>query len=122
MYSIDTVEKMLEEIADDIPDEFFKNLNGGIILLPESKQHHYSKGDLYIMGEYNNRHDFGRFICIYYGSFMRVHADLPEAKFKEKLKKTLLHEFTHHLESLSGQRDLEYKDEDELNRYKRIYK
>ena len=34
------------------------------------------------------------------------------------MRKTLRHEFRHHLESLSGLRDLEVQDELELHRYR----
>ena len=119
MYSIDYVEKILNQIADEIPDEFFKYLNGGVILLNECKSHPKSAGDLYILGEYINRHDMGRSICIYYGSFMRLYANLPENVLREKLRSALLHEFTHHLESLAGERGLEIKDQTSLNEYLR---
>ena len=42
-----------------------------------------------------------------------------EEEFKERLKKTLFHEFTHHLESLAGERDLEIEDERQLAAYRR---
>ena len=51
MYSIDAVEEMLGQIADEIPAMFLQRLNGGIVLLEECKQHPQSEGNLYIMGE-----------------------------------------------------------------------
>ena len=117
MYTIDQVEKMLGDIADEIPDEFFRYLNGGVILLDECKPHPKSRGDLYILGEYHNRHDTGRHICIYYGSFMRAYSNAPEHALRAKLRHTLLHEFTHHLESLAGERGLEVKDHIRLSKY-----
>ena len=122
MYTIDDVERILNEIAEEIPDEFFKNLNGGVILLEACKPHPQSAGDLYIMGEYSNRHDMGRHICMYYGSFMRLYADVPEDVLRARLRDTLLHEFTHHLESQAGERGLEIKDEIQLDEYRRIHK
>jgi len=117
MYTIDHVEKMLNEIAGEIPDEFFKHLNGGVILLDECKPHPKSRGDLFILGEYHNRYDMGRHICLYYGSFMRAYANVPEDALRKTLRQTLLHEFTHHLESLAGERGLEVKDHIKLIRY-----
>ncbi|MCL2509180.1 MAG: metallopeptidase family protein [Oscillospiraceae bacterium] len=122
MYTIDDVEQMLNDIADEIPDEFFKYLNGGVILLEECKPHPQGLGDLYIMGQYHNSREMGRHICIYYGSFMRVHGGAPEDVLREKLQETLLHEFTHHLESLSGERGLEIKDRMKLNEYRHIHR
>ena len=121
MYTIDDVERLLNQIAGEIPDAFFKHLNGGVILLDECKPHPQSAGDLYIMGEYNNRHDMGRYICIYYGSFMRLYASAPEDVLRQKLRETILHEFTHHVESLAGEHGLEIKDQIRMNEYRRIH-
>jgi len=117
MYSIDRVHEMLEQIAEEFPEEFFERLNGGISLLPEMKLSPHAQGnDLYILGEY--RHDvMGRYIYIYYGSFRRVHGRLDEAAFYEALKQTVAHEFTHHLESLAGERGLEIQDAEDLMEY-----
>jgi predicted Zn-dependent protease with MMP-like domain len=119
--SIDSVHEMLEKIADEIPPVFFKDLNGGVILVEHAKAHHETKTDypLYIMGEYH-RSAIGRQIIIYYGSFRQAYGTLSEKKLYEKLKDTLLHEFTHHLENLAGERDLEIKDEQRMNAYRKI--
>ena len=37
MIDIDEVEKILDEIATELPQEFYKELNGGILLLPRAK-------------------------------------------------------------------------------------
>jgi len=121
LYTMDDVEQMLNQIADDIPAEFFRDLNGGIMLLERCEQHPESAGDLYTLGEYSNRHDMGRHICIYYGSFMRLYGDAPEDVLRAELRGTLLHEFTHHLESLAGMRDLEIRDQIRLDEYRRIH-
>ena len=117
MYPIDDIQEMLSRIADEIPDEFFNYLNGGVVLLEECKVHPKSKGDLYILGEYSFRQDMGRQIYIYYGSFMKLYANAPESVLYQELRRTLLHEFTHHLESLAGERSLEVKDKMRLNEY-----
>ena len=59
----------LEEIAQQFPDAFFEDLDGGIQLeetaLPDPD---FPPGEMYIMGEYV--HDsLGRYILLYYGSF-----------------------------------------------------
>ena len=111
MVSIEEMEIMLNEIAAGFPKEFYKDLNGGIILLPDEKLNAVSKNnDLYILGEYYNGGSMGRYITIYYGSFMQIYRYLDKAALKEQLTHTLRHEFTHHLESLAGERGLEIKD------------
>jgi len=119
MYSIEDFDLMLDEIAQDIPAEFFGGLSGGIILREECKLHPEGAGDLYIMGEYSSRRDMGRCIRVYYGSFMRTHGYLPRERLRERLRSTLLHELTHHLESLAGERGLEIEDRRQIEEYKR---
>jgi len=117
MISIDRMQEMLEEIAVEFPEAFYEKLNGGICLLPETKTSPYARqGDLYTLGEYH-RNAMGRYINIYYGSFCRVYGYLDEPALYEQLKKTLAHEFTHHMEDLAGERGLEIKDEEDLEEY-----
>ncbi len=112
MITIEEAGVMLDEIADSLPQEFFRDLNGGIILFPEEKVHPRSvANDLYILGEYHHEKVLGRYIIIYFGSFLRVYHYLEGDRAKEKLRATLVHEFTHHLESLAGERGLEIQDE-----------
>jgi len=112
---------MLDEIADGLPEELLRELNGGVILLPDTKIHPESAGaaSLYIMGEYHYQPlGLGRYITIYYGSFIRVYAHTQPAQQKEALKKILFHEILHHLESLAGDRSLEKKDAQDIAKYK----
>lgn len=120
MITIDDAQVMLDDIAEGLPQEFYKELNGGILLLPDVKFSEYArKADLYIMGEYVRGGVMGRLIYIYFGSFERVYGHLSPEAFKEQLRETLLHEFTHHLESLAGERGLEKKDDVSLDKYLR---
>jgi len=124
MITFDEVGAILDAIADELPHEFYNKLNGGVVLLPDVKFHPASENrrDLYIMGEYT--HDprgLGRYIAIYYGSFVRLYGNSPPDAQKEQLRKVLLHEFTHHLESLAGERGLEIKDKLRMDEYKRRY-
>lgn len=117
--TIEDAQLMLDEIAEELPAEFFKELNGGILLLPEWKlSPHAREDDLYIMGEYHHSSSMGRMIYIYFGSFQQLYPGISAERMKKKLKDTLLHEFTHHLESLAGERGLEIKDQEQLRRYK----
>lgn len=117
--SIDEIHEILDEIAEELPEEFFYKLNEGIILLPEYKLHPKSRerDKLYVMGEYRSS-IIGRNIAIYYGSFERVCGHYSMKELRKQLKDTLLHEFTHHLESLAGERGLEIKDAEDINKYK----
>ena len=118
---------MLDEIAEEIPEEFYRDLNGGIILMPETKRHRGAvrsiAGNLFILGEYHNDRKgmggLGRYIAIYYGSFVRLYSHLSPDGQKAELRRTLIHEFTHHIESLAGERGLEIKDAQKLEEYKR---
>lgn len=120
MIPIEEVEIILDEIASELPQELYKELNGGIILLPEVKLNPAGRNnDLFIMGEYYSGGSMGRYIVIYYGSFERIYGHLNRDGLKKRLAHTLKHEFTHHLESLAGERDLEKEDEKFLRDYHR---
>lgn len=125
---IDELHEILDKIAEEIPREFFKELNQGIILVADSKLHPES-GDLnklYTMGEYirigAGGHALTRQIVIYYGSFKKVYSGRSLGFIKEKLRETLIHEFVHHLESLGGEKGLEIEDAERLADYRRRYR
>jgi len=119
MLTFDEFGDILEEIAHNMPEDLYKRLNGGVILLPEEKLHSESSQDypLYILGEYHINH-LGRYVNMYYGSFMSTFADMPLEYLKERMEHTLKHELLHHLESLAGERGLEIDDERRLNKYR----
>ncbi len=118
MISLAEMESMLNKIVDEFPPELFKELNGGVILLPDAKIHPDVKdNNLYILGEYHAERSLGRYIAIYYGSFIRVYGYLDENGIKENLIRILKHEITHHIESLAGEKDLERKDLKHLEDY-----
>ena len=119
MFSINDVNDILDEIAVELPGEVFRELNGGVCLLPETKLSDAAPdGGLYTLGEYR-RDQMGRYIVIYYGSICAVHGGDSPKILRESLKKLLTHELTHHLESLAGERDLEIEDERTLDEYLR---
>ena len=118
MVTIEEVQVMLDEIAESLPMEFYKQLNGGILLIPETKvSSHAINDDLYTMGQYEYSGSMGRIIKIYFGSFERLYGNSSPGKMKKELRDTLLHEFTHHLESLAGEKGLEIKDARQLRNY-----
>ena len=119
---IDSFHKVLEDAAAEIPDELMRELNGGISILPEAKVHPKThERAIYIMGEYRVEiPGLGRYINLYYGSFEKVFGigtPSDDPRLKEEIRKTLLHELRHHIEMLSGVRDLEIQDEVTLSKW-----
>ena len=119
MISIDRFEEILGGLADELPDAFFDELNGGIIVDPGHPLHPADEhGDLYVMGEYRTNHAMGNYIVLYYGSFRRVFYDADEAEITEEMRKVLRHEFRHHVEGRAGVRDLEDWDAEQIAAYR----
>ena len=53
MVTFEECAQMLDEIADSMPQELFRDLNAGMSLEPQAKLHPQSvRGELYILGEY----------------------------------------------------------------------
>jgi len=118
MVTIEEAQDMLDEIAESLPVEFYKELNGGILLIPEARMSSQARNDdLFTMGEYQHGGSMGRIITIYFGSFEKLYPNIAPEKMKQKLRDTLLHEFTHHLESLAGEKGLEIKDAEQMKKY-----
>jgi hypothetical protein len=119
LVDIEEMQDMLDELADELPDKFYEELNGGILLMPDRRLSPEALADdLFTLGEYHHSHSMGRYIVIYYGSFDAIFGHLPKDELMAQLRKTLRHEFTHHLESLAGEKDLEIEDERQLARYR----
>jgi len=120
MVTIEEAEEILESVAENLPAEFYKYLNGGILLLPDVRRSKEPWGEnLYTLGEYIVSPSMGKYIAIYYGSFEFVFgSNISRERIAEELRKTLLHEFTHHLEHLAGERDLEKEDERRMRMYR----
>ena len=116
--TLEEFEVMLDEIVQTLPKDFFRELNGEIHASENEKLHKQAiNNDLWILGEYCTSTQLGRSIVIYYGSFMRLFGNLNHIFIRERLRKNVLHEFRHHLESLAGERDLEIEDEIFLRTY-----
>ncbi|MCD7948146.1 MAG: metallopeptidase family protein [Oscillospiraceae bacterium] len=118
MFRFEEVGDMLDEIAERFPKEFYEELNGGILLLRGRKRpdNYPPGGRVYVMGQYC-RDQMGRYIKIYYGSFMALYGDLDREALMQELYDTLAHEFTHHMEGRAGERGLEIKDALEREAY-----
>ena len=109
----------LNDIHDGLPEAILRELNGGIVLLPDVVlSPHRRADDLYILGMYHYEpYGLGRYITINYGSFAKIHRHSTKTKQKAALQDVLYHELVHHLESLAGVRDLEEKDKEDIARY-----
>ena len=122
MMTIDEMQDVLDELAEELPEVFYKELNGGIVLLPEAKESEYSRkgasaSDLFTLGEYHHGGAMGNYIKIYYGSFERIFGYLSDENMKRELRHTLRHEFRHHIETLAGDKGLVREDETRLRDY-----
>lgn len=123
-YTFDEVGELLDEMAERLPPVFFEELNGGILLEEEAKEDpQFPPGEMYFMGEYIQDGYLGRSINLYYGSFLASarNEDWDEETWQEELYTTLVHEFTHHIESLANAHGLDDKDEEDMLRYLREY-
>ena len=99
----------LDALADELPPGIAEKLNGGINLLPDERP--AGKDGLSTLGMYFAGTQMGRYIELYYGSFVKLFGNASKEKFKKELKRTLYHELTHHVENLAGDRSLEYEDD-----------
>ena len=117
MITFEECGQMLDEIADSMPYELYRDLNGGISLLPQLKVHPMAvNNDLFILGEYI-RNSLGNAIVFYYGSIARVYGYLDKESVYKQLVKILHHEVRHHNEYLAGCDDLGVFDRNQIEDY-----
>ena len=108
---------LLDSIADELPVELFRELNGGVVLRDEARMHPLAQSnDLYILGVYVID-NLGKSIKIYYGSIVRIFPNKTLDEYREILRKTLVHELRHHNEYLAGADDLIYYDDEQISDY-----
>lgn len=113
MLTIEEVGDIVSNLMDELPQAVFKELSGGVRLVPEEKR---DGANLFIMGEYQ-KDLIGKHIVLYYGSFAKVCKYSSKEQWTKELRRTLRHEFMHHLEGLAGERELEVWDAIQKNRY-----
>jgi len=117
MTDIDRFYELLQEVCDELPDDFFRELHYGVQLSEEYRPSPYAEnGDLVIMGEYTRSRQGNR-ITIFYGSFARTCGWMSEDQLKDKLRDVVRHEFRHHMENLAGMYgadSLEHEEKEEL--------
>ena len=120
MISIEEFREITADLLDELPQEFFRELSGGVIVSERLVAPDYAAGnDLYTMGQYQV-YSGGRQITIFKGSFDRAYPQADAEETREILRGVLRHEFRHHLEFLGGihnSSSLEAEDERERRAY-----
>lgn len=117
--SFQAVQQFLEGLEAELPPAYLAGLNGGILLLDQTlRSEHDRRGNLYILGMYHYEpRGMGRYITLYYGTFVLIYGQKPLAEQQKALREVLMHELQHHLESLAGDRSLEREDQAFLRAY-----
>jgi len=113
-YDLDEFTELAGRLVDRVPGHFCRDLNGGFLVLPESKPDE----EFYIMGEYVEDPVMGSYVVLYYGSFAAVLEGEPREVWEDELWETILHELQHHLEALAGVDDLARAELAELARWR----
>ncbi|MBE6678354.1 MAG: hypothetical protein E7597_06140 [Ruminococcaceae bacterium] len=116
MLSFEEAAEYLDTVVDELPEVLLRELNGGVNIVPQVMRSNKNSA-LYTLGQYNKGGKLGRYIIIYYGSFKASFPGASDEMLKNKLREVLLHELTHHNESLAGIKDLEYMDEAQVAHY-----
>ena len=120
MISLEQYKTIVSELLDELPEEFFRELTGGVIVSEAAEIPDYARGDdLYTLGQYQV-YSGVRQIVMFKGSFDRVHPKADAAEARELLRGVLRHEFRHHLEGLGGihnSSSLEAEDERKKQAY-----
>ena len=102
MISTEEYKAIVSDLMDELPEAFFRQLTGGVIMSEALVIPDYAQGnDLYTLGQYQVCYGV-RQIVMFKGSFDRLYpqAGVPEAR--EILRGVLRHEFRHHIEFLGG--------------------
>lgn len=120
MICMEEYRKIISELLDELPEEFFRGLSGGVIVSEALVIPDYSRGnDLYTLGHYQVSSGI-RQITLFKGSFDQAYPQADSTEAREILRGIIRHEFRHHLESLGGihnSSSLEAEDEREKQAY-----
>lgn len=117
MVSIEEMKRMLSALLDELPAPLFEGLNGGVRLLEEERPDP-GLSEVYVLGEYV-QDLLGSSIVLYYGSFAQVFGDATRSAMEKELRKTLRHEFRHHIEAMAGADNLDVEDARRMEEYRR---
>ena len=102
MISTEEYRTIISELMDELPEPFFRELTGGVIMSEALVIPDYAReNDLYTLGQYQVYYGV-RQIVMFKGSFDRVYPQADVAEAREILRGVLRHEFRHHIEFLGG--------------------
>ena len=120
MISTEEYREIISELMDELPEAFYRELTGGVIMSEAVVVPDYARGDdLYTLGQYQVYYGV-RQIVMFKGSFDRLYPQVDEAQAREILRGVLRHEFRHHIEFLGGihnSSSLEAEDERKKQAY-----
>ena len=102
MISTEEYKAIISDLMDELPEEFFRELTGGVIMSEALVIPSYARGnDLYTLGQYQVYYGV-RQIVMFKGSFDRLYPQVNTAEARNILRGVLRHEFRHHIEFLGG--------------------
>ena len=102
MIGTEEYKTIVSELMDELPEEFFRELTGGVIMSEALAVPDYARGnDLCTLGQYQVCYGV-RQIVMFKGSFDRLYPNAGVSEAREILRGVLRHEFRHHLEFLGG--------------------
>lgn len=120
MISTEEYKEIISELMDELPEEFYRGLTGGVILSEALAIPDYARGnDLCTLGQYQVYYGV-RQIVMYKGSFDRLYPNAGVSEARDILRGILRHEFRHHIEFLGGihnSSSLEAEDERKKQSY-----
>ena len=120
MLTMEAYKTIISALMDELPEEFYRELSGGVIVSESLVIPDYAQGnDLYTLGQYQIYSGI-RQIVMFKGSVDQVYPNADAAEAREILRGILRHEFRHHLESLGGihnSSSLEAEDERQKQAY-----
>ena len=120
MIGMEEYRGIVSELMDELPEEFFRDLTGGVIVSKALVIPDYAReDDLFTLGQYQVYAGV-RQIVLFKGSFDRLYPLAGPTEAREILRGVLRHEFRHHMEYLGGihnSSSLEAQDEREKQAY-----
>jgi hypothetical protein len=120
MISTEEYKSIISELLDELPEPFFRELTGGVIMSEAMVIPDYAQdNDLFTLGQYQVYYGV-RQIVMFKGSFDRLYPQADILQAREILRGVLRHEFRHHIEFLGrihNSSSLEAED----NRKKQAY-
>ena len=120
MITTEEYREIISDLLDELPEAFFQELTGGVILSEALVIPDYAQGnDLYTLGQYQVCYGL-RQIVMFKGSFDRLYSQADAKEARKILRGVLRHEFRHHIEFLGGihnSSSLEAEDERQKQAY-----